>query len=261
MSDRFLPIFCRLIRGGKMMQKNCCKVKVHAGHAFFSLSAWCFLMSVLCITLDIEVFSFEKYAYIRGSVAELFRVLWLAVVSAGLVVRMVILQRIMMLFSRFQRVGVTLRILLLFVLTVLPPAYEIAAIVKLGMQRKDVQHFFYEDREVNAVALTEAIKDKYYAVTDDNDDYYIGIATNFGTVSLLIRTTVSQLYLYHLLDEESEFPVEISLPESFSWKKEHAEDGSAALVCEIAYCSCCQTEKTLGNVVINELDKLSMFLE
>ena len=92
MSDRFLPIFCRLIRGIKMMQKNCCKVKVHAGHAFFSLSAWCFLMSVLCITLDIEVFSFEKYAYIRGGVAELFRVLWLAVVSAGLVVRMVMLK-------------------------------------------------------------------------------------------------------------------------------------------------------------------------
>lgn len=61
---------------------------------FFSLSVWCLLMSVLCITLDITVFSIERYTYIRGNIAELFRVLRLIVVSAGLVVRMAILKRV-----------------------------------------------------------------------------------------------------------------------------------------------------------------------
>lgn len=242
-----------------MKRKNhCCKV-LHAGISFLGIGSYLMLIGISLITASL--------AYdpaIHGKTAEVLRLLWGITMAGLLSLRIMSVQRHMMLTLRFKQMPILSRFGCLLLLTLLPPVPEVMGIAKLGFRKSAVvPNFWCEHQEtasINATKLAESIREKYFAtaVCDDSPD--IIISTHVGTlVTLLIRE--SSVYMYVLLGEGGEWSMDITLPSNSNWRIEKSSDGqSGALVCELFFAPCSvgsgNVESELAEIIIDFLDEL-----
>lgn len=244
------------------MKRNnhCCK-PLHAGISFWGIGSYLMLIGICLITASLAC-----APAIHGRKMELYRLLWVGVVTSMLWLRIVCLQRHMMLSPRFKQMSVWRRLACLMILMLLPPVPEVMGIIKLGWRRSIVvPNFWCEHHEtagINATKLAEGIREQYFATAGDDDSPDIIISTNTGTlVTLLIRE--SSVYMYVLLGEGGELPMDITLPSNSNWRIEKASDGkSGALLCEVFFAPCSvgsgNVESELAEIIIDLLDELAV---
>ena len=244
----------------KQMKNHCCK-PLHAGISFLGIGAWLMLVGISLITASL--------AYdpaIHGKTAEVLRLLWVITMAGTLSLRIMSVQRHMMLALRFRQMPILPRFCCLLLLTLLPPVPEVMGIAKLGFRKSVVVQNFWCDKresdEINAEKLTEGIRAKYFATVDGADAYDITIATNFGLATLLLRET--SVYVFLLLGEGGELPMDITLPSNSNWRIERSSDGkSGALVCEVFFARCStgtgKLETELAEIIITLMDELAVF--
>ena len=243
-----------------MKQKNHCCKALHAGISFLGISSYLMLIGISLIPASL--------AYdpaIHGKTAEVLRLLWVITMAGILSLRIMSVQRHMMLTLRFRQMPILSRFGCLLLLTLLPPVPEVMGIAKLGFRQCVVVPNFWCDKkdggEINAEMLAEGIKIKYFAAEDGADAYDITIATNFGLATLLLRET--SVYMFLLLGEGSDLPMDITLPSNSNWRIEKSSDGkSAALVCELFFAPCSagtgKVETELAEIIIDLLDELAV---
>lgn len=246
-----------------MKQKNHCCKALHAGISFLGIGSYLMFVGISLITASL--------AYdpaIHGKMAEVLRVLWVITMSGTLSLRIMSVQRHMMLTLRFRQMPISGRVACLVILIFLPPVPEVIGIAKLGFRQSVVvQNFWCEHHKtagINANKLADGIKEKYFAKAED-DSPDIMISSNTGTlVTLLIRE--SSVYMYVLLGEGGELPMDITLPSNSNWRIEKSSDGkSGALVCEVFFAPCSigtgNVETELAEIIIDFLDELQPALE
>lgn len=241
---------------------NCCTT-LSASQCFYGLGGWFLAMSVLFITLDVAVINPDNYTHIHGDKAMLARMLWVIASASAVVIRMMALQKIMMLYHRFKYMTLASRFWWMLGLLVLPPMLEIHCMIKLGLrQRVTVRNFFCEmpNTDIDIMELSENVCTRYFAKAEPGG-FELLVATNVGLVTVLLQQ--SKLYAF-LLEEQWEAPTPFALPEgSTKWKMEESQTGDRALVWEVQYAPCCQPstagrlEQELSELLISALDELS----
>lgn len=244
-----------------MKQNNHCCKSLHAGISFLGIGSYLMLIGICLITASLAC-----DPAIHGAKMELFRLLWVGAVTSMLWLRIVCLQRHMMLSPRFKQMSVWRRLACLMILMLLPPVPEVMGIIKLGWRQSVVvPNFWCEHHEtvgVNASKLADGIKEKYFAQAEGDDSPDIIISTHAGTlVNLLLRE--SSFYLFVLLGEEGDLPLNIKLPPNSNWHIEKSPDkSSGALVSEIFFCRCSaemdNAESEMAEVIIDVLDELAV---
>lgn len=244
-------------------QNNCCTT-LSASQCFYGLGGWFLAMSVLFITLDVAVINSDNYMHIHGDKAMLARVLWVIASASAVVLRMISLQKIMMLnLYRFKDITVVGRLFWLLGLLSLPPVLEIHCMINLGLQQRvTVRNFFCEmpNTDIDIMELSNNVRTQYFAKAEPGG-FELLVATNVGLVTVLLQQ--SKLYAF-LLEEQWEAPTPFALPEgSTKWKMEESQTGDRALVWEIQYTPCChpstagRLEQELSELLISALDELS----
>lgn len=241
------------------MKRNnhCCK-SLHAGISFLGIGAWLMLVGISLITASL--------AYdpaIHGAKMELFRLLWIGVITSMLWLRIFSLQRHTMMSPRFKRMPVLGRFACLMILMLLPPVPEVMGIAKLGFRQSVVvQNFWCDapDIEVDAMKLAENVRSRYFAKAE-HGGFELLIATNVGLVTVLLQE--SRIYAF-LLEEQWEAATPFGLPKGGTeWKMEESQTGDRALVWEVQYAPCCQSvtagrlEKELSELLVDALDQIS----
>ena len=239
-----------------MKNRNACKTMLTAPDCFFSMAAWLMLAAIGFMTAAIA------YEPLPGQyVATFFRMLWVISVTALIVWRISILQRLIM-FYLPQR-NILIRFGLVIVMAfLLPPILEIPFLIKVR-RPQEVYSFWLELRELDAVKLANAIKegDYFAAKADDKDDPSIVIVTPIGEALLLIRTTEPSLYLCMQL-EDNELSPKIKLPVDSDWRIEAAADDSAhAAVFEVGYCPEAFDETELAEILTDALNELISYFK
>lgn len=244
-----------------MKQNNHCCKSLHAGISFWGIGAWLMLVGTSLISA-----SLAYDPVIHGRMAEVLRLLWVITTAGMLSLRIMSLQRHMMLAPRFRQMPILPRFGCLLLLALLPPVPEVMGIAKLGFRQSVVvQNFWCEHQEgvgINASKLADGIKDKYFAQAEGEASPNIIISTNTGTlVTLLIRE--SSFYLFVLPGEDADLPLDIKLPPNSNWRIEKSSDGkSAALVCEVFFAPCSaekgKLETELAEIIIGLLDELAV---
>lgn len=237
----------------KQINNHCCKT-LHAGISFLGIGAWLMLIGISLITASL--------AYdpaIHGKTAEL---LWVITMAGTLSLRIISVQRHMMLSPRFRQMSVGGRIACL-VLIFLPPVPEVMGIAKLGFRKSVVVQNFWCDApnvEVDATKLAENVRSRYFAKTEP-EGFELLVATNVGLVTVLLQE--SRIYAF-LLEAQWEATTPFALPKGGTeWKMEESKTGDRALVWEVQYAPCCKPvtagclEQELSELLIDALDELS----
>lgn len=240
-----------------MEQNNhCCKV-LHAGISFLGIGAWLMLIGISLITASL--------AYdpaIHGKTAEVLRLLWVITMAGTLSLRIMSVQRHMMLALRFRKMPILPRFGCLLLATLLPPVPEVMGIAKLGFRKSVVVQNFWCDApnvEVDATKLAENVRSRYFAKAVTGEPELV-VATNFGLLNILLEG--SSLYAF-LLEEQWEGQKPFGVPEgSMQWRLEESH-GNRALVWEVRYTPCCQPravgqlEQEVSELLLAAIDDLT----
>lgn len=136
---------------------NHCYKPLHAGISFWGIGAWLMLIGIFLTTA-----SLAYNPAIHGKTAEVLRLLWVITMAGTLSLRIMSVQRHMMLALRFRQMPILPRFSCLLLVTLLPPVPEVMGIAKLGFRKSVVvQNFWCEHHEtagINATTLAEGIR-------------------------------------------------------------------------------------------------------
>lgn len=114
--------------------------------------------------------------------------------------------------------------------------------------------------EPSAVKVAKEISASFFAKATSaaDDDSHILVSTPIGDVDVLIRSTKPEMYIYHLMDDDSKL-VGHHLPARLGdWSLEESV-GNAALVCKFSYYPACNVEKELARNVVELINQLVAF--
>lgn len=237
---------------------NHCYKPLHAGISFLGIGAWLMLIGISLITASL--------AYdpaIHGKTAEVLRLLWVITMAGTLSLRIMSVQRHMMLALRFRKMPILPRFGCLLLATLLPPVSEVMGIAKLGFRKSVVVQNFWcaaPNVEVDATKLAENVRSRYFAKTEPGG-FELLVATNVGLVTVLLQE--SRIYAF-LLEAQWEATTPFALPKGGTeWKMEESKTDDRALVWEVQYAPCCKPvtagrlEQELSELLIDALDELS----
>lgn len=113
--------------------------------------------------------------------------------------------------------------------------------------------------EPSAVKVAKEISASFFAkATSAADDSHILVSTPIGDVDVLIRSTKPEMYMYHLMDDDSKL-VGHHLPARLGdWSLEESV-GNAALVCKFSYYPTCNVENELARNIVELINQLVAF--
>lgn len=246
--------------------KNRCLKPLHAGISFISIGAYLMMIAEVFFICDYNI-NWLRYTSITGDKAVLLRWAFVIINSLLIAIRLISLQRHLMMFHRLQTMSDGGRISCVIGMLFLPPVLEIHAIWKLKNEKLMVPNFWCDLQEegnaINAIMLAEEIKKKYYAKADGDMATDISVLTNYGVANLLLRTASVYMFILLLGEDGEDLPINITLPHNSHWQIEKSsDDQSGAIVTEIFYP--CSDKKTIGELesrlakeIIKRLDELS----
>lgn len=235
----------------KCKQKNCsCCQSLTKADAWIGLGAY--LAIIAGVFMIIGITHSPVSFLIRGRMVDLMYLLTLLMGTTFLLLAISTTSKLVSYYHTYAPWSIQLGALTLYLLV--PMAHvrflltgKNALVLPIGMAR-----------ELSAKKIAKAISASYFAKATSADDPHILVATAIGDIDVLIRCTKPELYLYHLLDEDSKL-AGIQFPQKIGDWQIEISDGNAAAVCILQYYPGCNAEEELGKLTIELIDQLVDF--